>query len=197
MQADKNNRKPKLKKNKVRLVPYGTNQHLEVLGRSKCTMTARAGAKVDTIVYVVRGAKESLLGLKDGEALGIINIQPEGEPVRRLDMFTKEAEPAPGTVVSGGQTQAQIDETMADLVAKFPKVFTGLGRATGVPDIHIEMDDSVTPVQQKQRQIPIQYKQKLKDHLEELVREGVVTPLECTNGTCEYICCCCVCLTKY
>ena len=183
VQADKNNRRPKLKKNKVRLVPYGTNQHLEVLGRSKCTMTAGAGAKVDTIVYVVRGAKESLLGLKDGEALGIINIQPEGEPVRRLDMFTKEAEPAPGTVVSGGQTQDQIDKTMADLVAKFPKVFKGLGRATGVPDIHIEMDNSVTPVQQKQRQIPIQYKQKLKDHLEELVREGVVTPVECTNGT--------------
>ena len=51
---------------------------------------------------------------------------------------------------------------MSDLVAKFPKVFTGLGRATGVPDIHIEMDNSVPPVQQKQRQVSIQYKQKLK-----------------------------------
>ena len=62
-------------------------------------------------------------------------------------------------------------------------MFTGLGRATGVPDIHIEMDDTVPPVQQKQRQIPIHYKQKLKDHLQELIKEGVVTPLECTNGT--------------
>ena len=98
-------------------------------------------------------------------------------------MFTKEAAPAPEETVSGGQNQGQIDQHMADLGGKFPKVFTGLGRATGVPDIHIEMDDTVPTVQQKQRQIPIHYKQKLKDHLQELVKEGVVTPLECTNGT--------------
>ena len=184
VRADKDNRKPKLKRNRVKLVPYGTSQNLEVMGRSKCTMIAEAGAQVDTIVYVVKGAKESLLGLKDGEALGIIKIQPEGEQVRRLDMFTKEkGSAAPGSVVSGGQTQAQIDQNMVDLVDQFPKLFTGLGRATGVPVIHIEMDKSIPPVQQKQRQIPIQYKQKLQDHLGELVREGVVTPLECTNGT--------------
>ena len=52
-----------------------------------------------------------------------------------------------------------------------------------MPDIHIEVDKSVPPVQQKPRQIPMLYKQKLKDHLEELIKEGVVTPLECTNGT--------------
>ena len=104
VQADKNNRKPKLKRNRVKLVPYGTSQNLEVMGRSKCTMIAEAGAKVDTIVYVVKGAKESLLGLKDGEALGIIKIRPEGEQVRRLDMFTKEkSSAAPGSVVSGGR----------------------------------------------------------------------------------------------
>ena len=62
MQAGKNKRKPKLKRNRVQLVPYGTSQHLEVLGRSKCMLTAEAGTKVDTIVYVVKGAKESLLG---------------------------------------------------------------------------------------------------------------------------------------
>ena len=52
-----------------------------------------------------------------------------------------------------------------------------------MPDIHIEMDETVTPVQQKQRQIPIHYKPRLKDHLEELIKAGVVTLLECTNGT--------------
>ena len=78
VQADGSNRKPKLKINKVRLVPYGTSQGLTVLGRSKCRLTARAGNTVETVVYVVRGAKESLLGLKDGEDLGIIKIQLEG-----------------------------------------------------------------------------------------------------------------------
>ena len=145
MQADEGNRKPKLKINKVRLVPYGTSQGLTVLGRSKCRLTARAGNTVETVVYVVRGAKESLLGLKDGEELGIIKIQPEGglgnfteSAVRRVDDDIAE-----GGQSSGGQTQEQIDQDMADLVEKFPKVFKGLGRATGVPDIHIEMDESV------------------------------------------------------
>ena len=100
-----------------------------------------------------------------------------------MEAITKETNPASDEVVSGGQTQEQIDENMVKLVAQFPKVFKGLGRATGVPDIHIEMDKTVPPVQQKPRQISMLYKQKLKDHLEELVKEGVVTPLECTNGS--------------
>ena len=60
-------------------------------------------------------------------------------------------------------------------------MFTGLGRATGVPDIHIEMDDMIEPLQQKQRQIPIHFKEKLREHLGELIKEGVVTPLECQD----------------
>ena len=55
--------------------------------------------------------------------------------------------------MSQGGTQAQIDQGMADLVAQFPKVFRGLGRGTGVPSIHIEMDETVPLVQQKQSQI--------------------------------------------
>ena len=42
VQADKNNRKPTLKRNRVKLVPYGTSQGLTVLGRSKCMLTAKA-----------------------------------------------------------------------------------------------------------------------------------------------------------
>ena len=188
------NRKPRLKANQIRLVPYGTSQGLTVLGSARCILKAQTGATITTMVYVVRGAKESLLGLKDGEALGIIKIQPDGHrqlehaeaadtKIRRLDMVTNQDGAVEGGIVSGGQTQEQINQDMSALVGKFPKVFKGLGRATGVPDIHIEMDDSVPPVQQKQRQIPYQYKQKLKDHLGELIKEGVVTPLECTNGT--------------
>ena len=57
------NRRPRLKVNRVRLVPYGTSQGLTVLGRSKCILEAGAGAKITTMVYVVRGAKESLPGM--------------------------------------------------------------------------------------------------------------------------------------
>ena len=62
-------------------------------------------------------------------------------------------------------------------------MFKGLGRATKVPQIHIEIDNSGGPVQQNQRPIPLHYGDKLKIHLAEQVKEGVVIPLECQNGT--------------
>ena len=68
VQAGGNGKKPKLKSNDITFRPYGPSQPLVVLGRSKCTLTAGGGAEVNTFVYVVRGAKESLLGLRDGEA---------------------------------------------------------------------------------------------------------------------------------
>ena len=50
VQPDGTNRKPKLKVSRVKLVPYGTSQGLTVLGRSKCKLTAEAGATVETVV---------------------------------------------------------------------------------------------------------------------------------------------------
>ena len=64
---------------------------------------------------------------------------------------------------------------MEEIVSKFPGVFKGLGRATKVPPIQIEVDPSFPPVQQKLRPIPIHYKKKLKKHLQQLVQKGVVT----------------------
>ena len=34
-----------------------------------------------TIIYIVKNAQESLLGLRDGDALGITQINPNGEIV--------------------------------------------------------------------------------------------------------------------
>ena len=72
----------KLKKQKIKFVPYGFNSNLEILGRTKCKL----GAEATTIVYVIKGDSESLC---DGEALGIINIRPEGQQFRQLVMTTK------------------------------------------------------------------------------------------------------------
>ena len=96
--------------------------------------------------------KGVIIGVERQRGPGHHKIQPEGDTVRTLDMITKQADPLLGAEISGGQTQEQINEQMTEIVKQFPKVFSGLGRATGVPDIQIEMDKSVMPVQQKQRQ---------------------------------------------
>ena len=68
------NPKIKLKKNKVTFSPYGTKIKLEVKGRAKVVLKNRCGLQVNSIVYVVKGQTESLLGQRDGRALGIIKI---------------------------------------------------------------------------------------------------------------------------
>ena len=73
---------PVLRESKIRLLPYGTDKSLELLGESRCQITAEAGAETTTTINVIRGVQESLLGLKDGEALGILKINPGGDAVK-------------------------------------------------------------------------------------------------------------------
>ena len=74
-------RKVRIKKCRVNFRPYGTKINLPMVGRTKATMTAKSGATTKTIVYVVKGQKQSLLGLRDAKALGIIQINPEGSEI--------------------------------------------------------------------------------------------------------------------
>lgn len=78
----------------MKFTPYQTNEGLQMLGRTKAVLRAAGGATVSTIVYVVKGSGHSLLGLQDGENLGIIEINPEGKTdqqmVRQLATYKKE-----------------------------------------------------------------------------------------------------------
>ena len=173
----------RLKRSKVNFSPFGTNIKLPILGRTKCKMVAVGGAEITTIVYVVEGETTSLLGLKDGESLGIINIKPEGktEEVRQLNMEVKKDVPNQG-MVSGGQTQEEIDIQMEEITKKYKDVFKGLGRAKVEP-IHIEIDPNVKPVQQKRRPIALHYQEKFRKHIEELKAQGTVDgPLDSSHA---------------
>ena len=90
----------------------------------------------------MKNAQESLLGLRDGEALGIIQINPNGEIVRQATVN----DPRIKEIVSGDET---IDKNMDNMVNGFKEVFKGIGRATKVPPLEIEVDSSITPMQQK------------------------------------------------
>ena len=127
---------------------------------------------------MVDGETESLLGLKDALALGIVQFNVEGqtraeaEEVRQLFDMPRQV-PGPG-VISGGQTQEEIDLLMTELVKPYEQVFQGIGVAKVEP-VHIEVDSSVKPVQQKRRPIAINYLDRFRDHIEELHRAGVVS----------------------
>ena len=67
-------KKLKLKKCRTKFRPFGTKMYLPLMGRIKGNMKTISGAKTKTMIYVVRGETESLLGLWDVERLGIIQI---------------------------------------------------------------------------------------------------------------------------
>ena len=112
-----------------------------------------------------------MLGLMDAQRLGIIQMNVKGaeqkeDRVARLEMLVKQPAVKTG-IVSGGQTQKEIDRKMESITDEFPDLFTGLGRAKVEP-VLIEVDQRVKPVQQKRRNIALHYVDRLRDHLAEL-----------------------------
>ena len=62
-------------------------------------------------------------------------------------------------------------------------MFEGIGRAKMKP-IHIFLKEGVVPVQQKQRPVALHYKDRLKEHINELSKAGVIEgPLESKDAT--------------
>ena len=85
-----------LKRAKVNFRPYGTNISLPMKGRAKVELEAVNGKKHNTVIYVVKGDVETLLGKEDAMALGIIQINSEGdfeekqEKIARLQKVEKD-----------------------------------------------------------------------------------------------------------
>ena len=176
--------KMRLKVNKTKFRPFGTDLTLPILGRTKCRIKAKCGEEVFTIIYVVKGETESLLGLKDAEALGIIQIKPEGSwtkgeeaaSVRQLHEMQKAKVKIGDQDTEQSRRERQL--RMEQLIQPHEQMFQGIGVAKVTP-VHIEIDKSVKPVQQKRRPIALHYMTKFKDHLEELHSAGVISgPLQ-------------------
>ena len=103
-------------------------------------------------MYIIEGERESLLGKEDAIKLGIIRMNPRGDKPdagEQVGCITPEIlkDPIKEGIVSGGQTQAQIDTTMEELASKQASFFEGMGRADTKP-IHIEIRDDVILVAQ-------------------------------------------------
>ena len=127
----------KLKRNHVDFRPYGTKIILPVMGKVKVVLKCQNGAKRNSMACMMRGLRESPLGRLDLEALVIIVLIPKGreaieEGVKAVTMVPT----AIGQVVSGGQTQEDIDRNMLKVEDKFKDMFKGIGQAKVSP-IHI------------------------------------------------------------
>ena len=163
-----------IKPTTLKFRPYGTQQSLPIIGRAKLTLQAEAGATIETDVYVLDSeTEESLLGEKDAERLGIIQIRARGGSkaveVRRVKQNRKlELE---GTVAT--QETGDIEDQMNRVVEEFKPLFEGIGRYKG-PPVQIQVKPDARPVIQPPRRIPLHYRQPLEDHLAELLEQDVI-----------------------
>ena len=67
---------------------------------------------------------------------------------------------------------------MQNLFHKYKDLFSSdgrIGRAINTEPVHIEVDDSIEPVQQKRRPIPLQYIERFEKLLDQLKENGVVS----------------------
>ena len=78
MQKEAGESKPRIKRCRTKFRPYGTQEYLPILGRSKCKLQAQAGAMIRTMVYIVQGEEQPLLGQQDVTRLGIIKMDMQG-----------------------------------------------------------------------------------------------------------------------
>ena len=79
--------------------------------------------------------------------------------------------------------RAEIDSKLEKILDGYTSVFEGIGRAKMKP-IHIFLKEDVVPVQQKQRPVALHYKDRLKEHIDELAKAGVIEgPLESKDAT--------------
>ena len=68
-----------IKPGKIRLRPYGTQEHHTTLGEVPVSLQSSNGAQHYTTIYVVQGPKiEPLLGNENAKALGILPINKGG-----------------------------------------------------------------------------------------------------------------------
>ena len=86
------------------------------MGKAKVLLKNKAGLKKNAMVYVIQGAKESLLGRLDAEALGILQLSKSGkgllgEEVKSLAEIKRSALAKETELVSGAQTQPEIDKS--------------------------------------------------------------------------------------
>ena len=174
---EENCRECELEATNIQFRPYGTAQNLPVIGKAKMKLKVGNGAEIETDCYINNDDKEeSLLGESDTIRLGIIEINTQGAEeevqINRVRQNKKQELEQDGQQLSKANQQ-RIDKAMDKVAEDHKEVFQGIGRYKGEP-LKIQVKDGARPVIQPPRRIPLHLKQPLKDHLAELVEQGVV-----------------------
>ena len=108
--------------------PYGTKLTLPIMGRSKCKLQAQDRANIRTMVCLVQGKEQILLGRHDGMRLGIISVNPAGGKVPQQTARLEEDSVKPRTE-EYTEVDQRVKKRMQEITDKYPSLFEGKGIA--------------------------------------------------------------------
>ena len=95
------------------------------------------------------------------------------EVMGRVSYLPKPNPPSNG-IVSGNETQKEIDKRMKALINQFPSVFTDVtGKFRGEP-IKIQLKSDMSPVIQHPCRIPMHYRERLRQELGKMKEEDII-----------------------
>ena len=127
-------------------MPYCSNTPLPILGCFKAQIESHSKITVAD-VYVIKGKATCLLGLATSTDLNLVNVN-----------------------ITNSSTINNVSECIQ---AKFPEVFTGIGKLKDT-QIALHIDPTVTPVAQTFRRTPFQLRKKIEAKLQELKDNDII-----------------------
>ena len=136
----------------------------------KCTLKCVKGEMSrDADFFITDEDVRPLLGAETCQELNLIRV-----------MTSDISEPETVNAVNDKVQTAHTVLTRDQILKEYSDVFEGLGCMDG--PYHMELDETVKPVVHPPRKVPVALRDRLKEELDKLVREKVITPVtEPTN----------------
>ena len=147
-----------IQKSSKSLTAYNKHQ-ISALGTARVSMrNPRTRKKYNAEFVVVDGNYMPLIGARAAQQMGLLVVQHHDiQLVSNSEALT---------------TSLTKEQVLTD----FADIFKGLGRMEG--KLHLEVDDSVSPVVMPPRRVPVALKGKFKEELDRLIDVGVLTKVE-------------------
>ena len=147
-----------IQKSSKSLTAYN-KQQISALGTARVSMrNPRTRKKYNAEFGVVDGNYMPLIGARAAQQMGLLVVQHNNiQLVSNSEALT---------------TSLTKEQVLTD----FEDIFKGLGRMEG--KLHLEVDDSVSPVVMPPRRVPVALKGKFKEELDRLIDVGVLTKVE-------------------
>ena len=147
------NQSIKLIPSKTKIFPYGTTTPIETKGQFDITICYKQHQTTATF-HVTKSSPQGLLSYKTSSELGILTVE-----------------------INNIATTNNVQPEIQALLEKNQPLFTGTGHLKNC-EIHLEIDEAVTPVAQPARRIPHSLKQVVNTKLEEMRKQEIIEKVE-------------------